>query len=107
MYWQKRMDQGDPDAELKEEMLMIREENKNYGYRRICGELKNRGRVVNKKKVQRLMQELHLQVTSFTHRSRRYSSYKGKVGNNCTEQAPEKISNLDSSSKSHDGYDGV
>ena len=80
MYWQKRMDQKDPDAELKEEMLMIREENKNYGYRRICGELKNRGRVVNKKKVQRLMQELHLQVTSFTHRSRRYSSYKGKVG---------------------------
>ena len=80
MYWQKRLNRKDPDEELKAEMLSIREENKDYGYRRIYGELKNRGKGVNKKKVQRLVQELHLQVTSFTHRSRRYSSYKGKVG---------------------------
>ncbi len=80
MYWQKRKDRRDPDTELKEEIQAIREENKDYGYRRIYGELRNRGKTVNKKKVQRLVQVLHLQVTSFTHRSRRYSSYKGKVG---------------------------
>ncbi len=80
MYWQKRMDRRDPDTELKEEIQSIREGNKDYGYRRIYGELRNRGKTVNKKKVQRLVQELHLQVTSFTHRSRKYSSYKGKVG---------------------------
>ena len=36
--------------------------------------------IVNKKKVQRIMQKLGFQVTSFTRKSRKYSSYKGKVG---------------------------
>ena len=35
---------------------------------------------VNKKKVQRIMQKLGFQVTSFTRKSRKYSSYKGNVG---------------------------
>ena len=46
----------------------------------MTGELKNQGICVNKKKVQRIMQKLSLQVTSFTRKSRKYSSYKGKVG---------------------------
>ena len=33
-----------------------------------------------KKKIQRIMQKLNLQVTSFTRKSRKYSSYKGKIG---------------------------
>lgn len=36
---------------------------------------------VNKKRVQRIMQKLKFQVSSFTRKSRKYSSYKGKVGN--------------------------
>ena len=46
----------------------------------MVGELRNQGYLVNKKKVQRIMQKLELQVTSFTRKSRKYSSYKGKVG---------------------------
>ena len=46
----------------------------------MTGELKNQGFCVNKKKVQRIMQNLKLQVTVFTRRSRKYSSYKGTVG---------------------------
>lgn len=46
----------------------------------MLGELRNQNIVVNKKKVQRIMQKLGLQVTSFTRKSRKYSSYKGKVG---------------------------
>ena len=46
----------------------------------MVGELTNQGWCVNKKKVQRIMQKLSLQVTCFTRKSRRYSSYKGKVG---------------------------
>ena len=80
MYWQKRFDRGNPDEELEEKILEIRENNKDYGYRRMLGELRNQGYVINKKKVQRIMQKLGLQVTSFTHKSRKYSSYKGKVG---------------------------
>lgn len=80
MYWKDRFDQENPDEWLEKEILEIRKEHKDYGYRRIWGELRNRNIFVNKKKVQRIIQKLNLQVTSFTHKSRKYSSYKGKVG---------------------------
>ena len=80
MYWQKRFDRDNPDREIEETILAIRNNNKNYGYRRVLGELRNQGWMINKKKVQRIMQKLSLQVTSFSRKSRKYSSYKGKVG---------------------------
>ena len=80
MYWQKRFDREDPDKTLKAKIVEIRKVNKDYGYRRIVAELRNQGIIINKKKVQRLMQEMKLQVNSFTRKSRKYSSYKGKVG---------------------------
>ncbi|MGF7012671.1 putative transposase [Lachnospiraceae bacterium PF1-21] len=80
MYWQKRVDRENPDKEIEEIILKIRKNNKDYGYRRMLGELRNQGYCINKKKVQRIMQKLGLQVTSFTRKSRKYSSYKGKVG---------------------------
>lgn len=87
MYWQKRFDRENPDKELEETILSIRKEHKDYGYRRIHKELLNRGILINKKKVQRIVQKLKIQVTSFTRKSRKYSSYKGKVG----EIAPNRI----------------
>ncbi|WP_342759072.1 IS3 family transposase [Kineothrix sedimenti] len=80
MYWQKRFNRENPDKELEDRILDIHENNKDYGYRRMYGELRNQGYTVNKKKVQRIMQKLSLQVMSFTRKSRKYSSYKGKVG---------------------------
>ncbi|XVG95241.1 IS3 family transposase [Eubacteriales bacterium KG127] len=80
MYWQKRFDRENPDKEIEEKILEIRVTHKDYGYRRMVGELRNQGYSVNKKKVQRIMQKLGLQVTSFTRKNRKYSSYKGKVG---------------------------
>lgn len=80
MYWQKRFDRENPDRKIEEKILEICENNKDYGYRRILGELRNQGYIINKKKVQRIIQKLSLQVTSFTRKSRKYSSYKGKVG---------------------------
>ncbi|MEG3007486.1 MAG: IS3 family transposase, partial [Oscillospiraceae bacterium] len=44
------------------------------------GELIKQGIKINKKKVQRLVQKLGLQVKSYTRKSRKYSSYKGVVG---------------------------
>ncbi|MDB8661995.1 IS3 family transposase [Streptococcus anginosus] len=80
MYWQKRFDRENPDKEIEEKILEIRKTHKDYGYRRVVGELRNQGYCVNKKKVQRVMQKLGLQVASFIRKSRKYSSYKGKVG---------------------------
>ena len=78
--WKKRIEQSDPDQEILEKILGIRKDNKDYGYRRITAELRRQGIIINKKKVQRIMQEHNLQVKSFTRKGRKYRSYKGKVG---------------------------
>ncbi len=63
----------------KGEIQAIYYEHKgNYGYRRITFELRNRGFVINQKKVQRLMKALGL--SSQIRRKRKYSSYQGEVG---------------------------
>lgn len=80
MYWQKRFNRENPDKELEDKILKIHENHKDYGYRRMYGELRNQGFIVNKKKVQRIMQKLSIQVMSFTRKSRKYSSYKGCIG---------------------------
>ena len=80
MYWQKRFDKANPNQELEDKILELHKEHKNFGYRRMHGLLKKLGHSINKKRVQRIMQKLGLQVTSFTRKSRKYSSYKGKVG---------------------------
>lgn len=56
------------------------ENHGNYGYRRIDNELRNRGIVVNHKKIQRIKQKLGLQSVKFTRKSRKYNTYKGNVG---------------------------
>jgi putative transposase len=75
------MKKGNPDQELESAIQHLFEEhNENYGYRRIHLTLRNLGLNVNHKKVLRLMQKLGLKGTSFTRKSRKYSSYKGRVG---------------------------
>ncbi|GAA4293498.1 hypothetical protein GCM10023142_29630 [Anaerocolumna aminovalerica] len=80
MYWQKKFSRENPNRELEEKIMEIHLIHKDFGYRRMLGELCKQGYFVNKKRVQRIMQKLSLQVTSFTRKSRKYSSYKGKVG---------------------------
>lgn len=80
MYWQKRLDREEPDSELLQKMCKIREEHKDYGYRRLCGELRKQGIEVNRKRVQRIVQKYGMQITSYTKKSRRFSTYKGVVG---------------------------
>ena len=75
------MKKVNPDQELKKSIQSIFDENNgNYGYRRIKLELKNRGSIVNHKKVQRIMNELGLKGDKFSRKSRKYSSYKGTTG---------------------------
>ena len=97
MYWQKRFDRENPDQVIETLILEIRDEHKNYGYRRIYGELRNRGLRINKKKVQRVVQKLGIQVKSFTRKSRKYSSYKGTVG----KLAPNRIKRRFNTSVEH------
>lgn len=80
MYWQERLDNTNKDEEVEEKIKEVRKDNPNYGYRRITAMLRKQGLLINKKKVQRLVQKLKLQVTSFSRKTRRCSSYKGTVG---------------------------
>ena len=68
MYWQKRFDVPSSDTDLEAKISTIRKNNKDYGYRRIWGKLRENGVLVNHKRVQRLVQKLRLQVTSFARR---------------------------------------
>ena len=80
MYWQKRFQRDNPNKELEEKIMEIHSIHKDFGYRRLLAELRRQGYLVNKKRVQRIMQKLSIQVTSFTRKSRKYSSYKGTIG---------------------------
>jgi len=80
MYWQKRFNRENPNQELEDKILELHKVHRTFGYRRMHALLQKTGYKVNKKKVQRIMQKLNLQVTSFTRKSRKYSSYRGKVG---------------------------
>ena len=78
-YQLKELDGHDKDKEIKAEIQEIYYEHKgNDGYRRITLELRNRGFVVNHKKVQRLMKILGLSAR--IRRKRKYSSYQGEIG---------------------------
>ena len=75
----KQLDKPDKDQELKAEIQSIFIEHKgNYGYRRVHLELRNRGYLVNHKRIQRLMKVLNLQAK--IRQKRKYSSHKGDVG---------------------------
>lgn len=74
------MGRKDPDEKLKDSIReLFYYHNENYGYRRIQSVLKTRGYHINKKKVQRLMQEMNLKSKKFGSSSR-HKSYKGTVG---------------------------
>ena len=78
-YHLKQLNLEDKNQAVKNEIETIYNEHKgNYGYLRITLELRNRGFVVNHKKVQRLMKILGL--SSQIRRKHKYSSYQGEVG---------------------------
>lgn len=79
-YIRKQSKRPDKDKVYKDALLELREKNKDYGYKRLTPELKKLGYHINRKKVLRLMRELGILVTAFSHKSRKYKSYKGTVG---------------------------
>lgn len=74
MYWQKRFEKINPNETIQQKILEIKQENKDFGYRRSHGELRKQGLIVNKKRVQRIVQALGIQVTLYIRKSRKYSS---------------------------------
>src|SRR5699024_2893098 len=81
MYWQQRFNENNPDEEIEGLIKKNFEEHKGkYGHRRIGTELRNRGYMVNSKKILRIMRKLNLECIKFTRKSRKFSTYKGTIG---------------------------
>src|SRR5690625_7602675 len=81
MYWKKRLNENNTDEEIEGLIKEIFEEHKgSYGYRRIDTELRNRGHIFNSKKILRLMRKLNIKCIKFTRKSRKFSTYKCKIG---------------------------
>lgn len=80
-YHVKHFGREDTDAALKELIIsLFKKFHERYGYKRITKELEKLGHEINHKKVYRLMRELGLKCVKFMRKSRKYNSYKGKVG---------------------------
>ena len=80
-YHAKQLEKADPDGSLKELIKQLFFQFKErYGYKRITKEIQKLGHCVNHKKVYRLMKEIGLKCVKFMRKSRKYNSYKGKVG---------------------------
>ena len=80
--WNDRLpEENSKDTEIVQSIRdIVKDSQGRYGYRRVCLSLKNRGIIVNHKKVLRLMRQNQLLCVKFKHRNRQYKSYKGKVG---------------------------
>ncbi|MBP2080194.1 IS3 family transposase [Oceanobacillus polygoni] len=80
-YHVKNFGREDSDIELTERITCLFEKfHERYGYKRITKELQKLGHQINHKKVYRIMRELGLKCVKFMRKSRKYNSYKGKVG---------------------------
>ncbi|MGP4042645.1 IS3 family transposase [Gracilibacillus sp. D59] len=80
-YHVKNFGKEDPDRELKELITdLFKKFHERYGYKRITKELKKLRHRVNHKKVYRLMREIGLKCVKFMRKSRKYNSYKGRIG---------------------------
>ena len=89
MYWQQRFDRVDPNLQIRMAIEDICNDHPNYGYRRLLPLLQSRGIVINKKRLQRIMQKFNLQVIVFSRKSRKYNSYKGvkgRIAPNCIKR---------------------
>ncbi|WP_241954604.1 IS3 family transposase [Staphylococcus auricularis] len=80
-YWINQLNKPNKDKYILQAIKQICKKcHYTYGYRRVTQVLSSLGFNVNHKKVLKLMQSLALTCKKFTHRGRRYSSFKGKVG---------------------------
>jgi len=77
-YHLSHLDDSDGYDSLRQRIRAIYDKNKGrYGYRRICAALRNEGKTVNHKTVQKLMRQMGLKAK---RKKCHYHSYKGQVG---------------------------
>ena len=71
--------------------LIIDKSKRRYGYRRVTLMLKNKGLVVNHKRVYRIMKEHNLLCDKFHRKTIKYCLYKGEVGRIANDELNRKF----------------
>lgn len=78
-YQRKKQDKDMKNDDIMNDIIRIfYENNEKYGHKRITQALRNEGRVINRKKVLRLMKKMNLNP-SYKY-AKKYISYRGEVG---------------------------
>jgi len=75
-----RKDDSKYPHKLVAEILQIRLDNPDFGYRTVTAELKNRGKRINHKVVLKIMKQNNVLCHAFDRKTRKYNSYRGTVG---------------------------
>lgn len=88
-------------------MVGIPESFYHYHIKQLKRENKNRGLIVNHKKVQRIMRKLGLKGSQFTRKSHRYSSYKGGQWYRCEKPHSQTVQDPNPLSEADHGYYGI
>lgn len=68
------------EAELRQAIERIKGQAPAAGYRQVTQQLREQGRLVNHKRVLRIMTELGLLSNAYNRKKAKYNSYKGNVG---------------------------
>ncbi|WP_406827441.1 IS3 family transposase [Pediococcus inopinatus] len=66
--------------DLVDEILQIRRDNPDFGYRTVTDALRNNGKIVNHKVVLKIMKQNDVLCHAFDRKTRKYNSYRGTVG---------------------------
>ncbi|WP_165364216.1 IS3 family transposase [Sporolactobacillus sp. THM19-2] len=74
-YQRHRKQQNEDEDRITAEIMNIKLDNPDYGYRRVILPLNSRHLTVNHKKVQRIKRAEGLQSMAYTKRIRKHSSY--------------------------------
>lgn len=71
---------GSESEKLIDEIRTIRKENPDFGYRTVSDALRNKGIIVNRKAVLRIMKKYDLLCHAFEKKTRKLNTYRGTVG---------------------------
>lgn len=85
-----QLKEPDRDKALTEQIKLLANKHKRYGYRMITAKLRQTGWIVNHKRIQRLWQKEGLQV----HYRSRYKKAKGTSANSCAVKKAEYINHI-------------
>ncbi len=79
MYWEAKLliSKNNEFDDVEKQIIAIKEKCSNWGYRTVHAYLRKEGTLINHKRTRRIIQDHGLQASCFSHKSCKFSTYKG------------------------------